>query len=50
MAITALLPVFLFPMVGMMSVKETSKQYMNVSSVFPNFLFESAHEIMVFIT
>ena len=33
-AVTALLPVFLFPVVGLLSVKETSKQYINVSCVF----------------
>ena len=30
-AVTALLPVFLFPIIGLLSVKATSQQYINVS-------------------
>jgi sodium-dependent dicarboxylate transporter 2/3/5 len=31
-AVTSLLPVFLFPMVGLLTVKATAQQYINVSS------------------
>ena len=31
-SVTALLPVFLFPIVGLLSVKEASQQYINVST------------------
>ena len=33
-AVTALLPVFLFPIIGLSSVKATSQQYINVRSHF----------------
>ena len=32
-SVTALLPVFLFPVVGILSVKDASQQYINVSVV-----------------
>ena len=35
-AVTALLPVFLFPVVGIMSVADAAKQYINVSFVKTN--------------
>ena len=39
-AVTALLPVFLFPVIGLMSVADASKQYINVSpanDIIPGF-------------
>ena len=45
-AVTALLPVFLFPIVGLLSVKATSQQYINVSCLLPIFREETPKQLL----